>query len=285
MKQENVLEVTNLTKKYNLFTLDNVSFNLKRGKITGFIGVNGSGKTTTIKSLAGLVIPDNGEMRVFGELITAKNESYVRDKFGFLLDGDYFYPEFTPVQMKSIFSKSYTNWDENIFESLILKFRLPENQKISKLSKGMKIKFSLALALSHHAEILVMDEPTSGLDLLVREELMDLFKDLADKGVSILFSSHITSDLEKTAEDIILINKGKILFQEKIETLENLYFTVKDEYNLLNCEKEKLFLRTTKDKNNFKGIYRGIKDNIIRIFPNARIETSNIEDIMMANIL
>lgn len=149
----------------------------------------------------------------------------------------------------------------------------------------MKIKFSLALALSHHAEILVMDEPTSGLDPLVREELMDLFKDLADKGVSILFSSHITSDLEKTAEDIILINKGKILFQEKIETLENLYFTVKDEYNLLNCEKEKLFLRTTKDKNNFKGIYRGIKDNIIRIFPNARIETSNIEDIMMANIL
>lgn len=284
LNQESVLEVTNLTIKYNLFTLNNVNFNLKKGKITGFIGINGAGKTTTIKSIAGLVVPNNGEIRVFGELMTTKNESRIRDRLGFLLYGDYFYSNFTPRQMKNIISKAYTNWDDDIFNSLVSKFELPMNQKLSKFSTGMKVKYSLALALSHHAEILIMDEPTSGLDPLAREELMGIFKGLADSGVSILFSSHITSDLEKTADDIILMNKGKIVFQEKVETLGNSYFTVKDECELLNNEKEKLFLRITKDRNNFKGIYRGIKDNMIKIFPNAKIEASNIEDVMMANI-
>lgn len=285
MIQENVLEVINLTKKYNLFTLDKISFKLKKGQITGFIGINGAGKTTTIKSLAGLVIPDSGEIKFFQETVTNKSESRIRDRLGFLLDGDYFYPEFTVKQMKNIFSKTYTNWDEDVFSSFVSRFNLPMNQKISKFSKGMKIKFSLSLALSHHAEVLIMDEPTSGLDPLAREELIDLFKNLSSEGVSILFSSHITSDLEKVADDIILINRGKILFQENVEYLENSYLTVKDDYKLLDYEKEKLFLRTTKEKNNFKGVYRGTKEDILRWFPNAKIETSSIEDIMMANIL
>lgn len=157
MQRENVLEVINLTKKYDLFTLDNVSFNIERGQITGFIGINGAGKTTTIKSLAGLVIPDAGEIKFFGDRLTTKNESKIRDRIGFLLDGDYFYPDFTVKQMKSIFSKTYTNWDEEIFKSLVSRFDLPLNQKISKFSKGMKVKFSLSLALSHHAEILIME--------------------------------------------------------------------------------------------------------------------------------
>lgn len=283
--QENVLEVINLTKKYNLFTLDKVSFKLKKGQITGFIGINGAGKTTTIKSLAGLVIPDSGEIRFFQEKITNKNESRIRDRLGFLLDGDYFYPEFTVKQMKNIFSKAYTNWDEDVFNSFVSKFDLPINQKISKFSKGMKIKFSLSLALSHHAEVLIMDEPTSGLDPLAREELTDLFKNLSSEGATILFSSHITSDLEKVADDIILINRGKILFHENVEYLEDSYLTVKDDYKLLDCDKEKLFLRTTKEKSNFKGVYKGNKEDILRWFPNAKIEPSSIEDIMMANIL
>lgn len=283
--QENVLEVIKLTKKYDLFTLDKVSFKLKKGQITGFIGINGAGKTTTIKSLAGLIIPTSGEIKFFQETVTNKNESRIRDRLGFLLDGDYFYPEFTVKQMKNIFSKAYTNWDEGVFNSFVSKFDLPLNQKISKFSKGMKIKFSLSLALSHHAEVLIMDEPTSGLDPLAREELTDLFKSLSSEGVSILFSSHITSDLEKVADDIILINRGKILFQENVEYLENSYLTVKDDYKTLDYEKEKLFLRTTKEKNNFKGVYRGSKEDILKWFPNAKIETSSIEDIMMANIL
>ncbi len=284
MQRENILEVTNLTKKYDLFTLNNVNFNIKRGQITGFIGINGAGKTTTIKSLAGLVIPDAGEIKFFGELLTKKNESKIRDKIGFLLDGDYFYPDFTVKQMKSIFSKTYTNWDEKIFKSLVSKFDLPLNQKISKFSKGMKVKFSLSLALSHHAEILIMDEPTSGLDPLVREEVIEIFKDLANESVSILFSSHITSDLEDVADNIILINKGKIIFQEMTEILENSYFVVRGNVDVLTDEKEKLFLKVKREKDKFKGVYLGDKEKLKAEFRDSTIERADIEDIMLANV-
>ena len=284
MQRENILEVTNLTKKYDLFTLNNVNFNIKRGQITGFIGINGAGKTTTIKSLAGLVIPDAGEIKFFGELLPKKNESKIRDKIGFLLDGDYFYPDFTVKQMKSIFSKTYTNWDEKIFKSLVSKFDLPLNQKISKFSKGMKVKFSLSLALSHHAEILIMDEPTSGLDPLVREEVIEIFKDLANESVSILFSSHITSDLEDVADNIILINKGKIIFQEMTEILENSYFVVRGNVDVLTDEKEKLFLKVKREKDKFKGVYLGDKEKLKAEFRDSTIERADIEDIMLANV-
>ena len=285
MQQEKVLEISNLTKKYNLFTLDDVSFSIKKGQITGFIGVNGAGKTTTIKSLARLVIPDSGEIKFFGEVLSEKNESKIRDRIGFLLDGDYFYPELTVKQMKSIFSKCYTNWDENEFESLVKKFDLPLNQKISKFSKGMKVKALLALTLSHHAEILIMDEPTSGLDPLVRQELIDMFRELADQGVSILFSSHITSDLEGIADNIVLINKGKIIFQETIDNLENSYFVVTGEMDNLSSEKEVLFLNVKRERSKFRGIYCGDKEKIKLVFPDSKIENANIEDIMLSNIL
>lgn len=284
MQRENVLEVINLTKKYDLFTLDNVSFNIERGQITGFIGINGAGKTTTIKSLAGLVIPDAGEIKFFGELFTTKNESKIRDKIGFLLDGDYFFPDFTVKQMKSIFSKTYTNWDEEIFKSLVSRFDLPLKQKISKFSKGMKVKFSLSLALSYHAEILIMDEPTSDLDPLVREEVIEIFKDLANEGVSILFSSYITSDLEGVADNIILINKGKIIFQEMTETLENSYFVVRDDVDVLTDKKENLFLKIKREKGKFKGIYFGDKERLKTEFQSSTIERADIEDIMLANV-
>ena len=284
MQQEKILEISNLTKKYDLFTLDNVSFSIGKGRITGFIGVNGAGKTTTIKSLARLVIPDSGEIKFFGELLSSKTESEIRDKIGFLLDGDYFYSDFTVKQMKGIFSKCYTNWDEKVFENLIKTFDLPLNQKISKFSKGMKVKFSLSLALSHHAKILIMDEPTSGLDPLVRQELIDMFRKLADQGVSILFSSHITSDLEDVVDDIILINKGKIIFQEDIKTLENSYFVVKDDIDLLTPENESLFLKVKREKDQFKGIYFGDKEKLSNAFPDSDVKKACIEEIMLANI-
>lgn len=284
MQKEKVLEVINLTKKYDLFTLENISFSVEKGQITGFIGINGAGKTTTIKSLAGLVIPNGGKIQFFGEKLTTKNESRIRDRIGFLFDGDYFYPEFTVRQMKNIFSKTYTNWDEKIFKELVSKFNLPLKQKISKFSKGMKVKFSLALALSHHAEILIMDEPTSGLDPLVRAELIEIFKRLAENGTSILFSSHITSDLEDVADNIVLINKGKIIFQEETDALESKYFVVKDKVEILNDENKTLFLKIKKDKNKFKGIYCGNKEKILEAFPDSKIENANIEDIMLANV-
>lgn len=283
-KNENVLEIVNLTKKYNLFTLKNVNFTLKKGEVAGFIGINGAGKTTTIKSIAGLVIPDNGEIKVFGEKLSVKNESKVRDRMGFLLDGDYFFPDFTVKQMHNIISKTYTNWDESTFNELLSKFNLPVNQKIQKFSRGMKVKFSLALALSHHAEILILDEPTSGLDPLVREELIDIFKKLSSKGTSILFSSHITSDLDNIADKIILINDGKIILQEKIEDLRNFYFVVTGENKILTQIDESLFLKIKREKNKFKAVYFGDKQKILNNFRDCIIESAKIEDIMLANI-
>ena len=282
IQNENVLEVIDLTKTYENFTLDKINFNLKKGSITGFIGINGAGKTTTIKSLSGLVIPDSGEINFFGEKINYKNESKIRNKLGFVFDGDYFYPEFTVKQMKSIFSKAYSNWDEKVFKDLIQKFDIPLNQKISTFSKGMKVKFSLSLALSHHAEILIMDEPTSGLDPLVRSEIIKIFKNLAKDGVSILFSSHITSDLEHVADNIILIKKGKIILKEKNEIIKLSHFIVEDTEENLTPEKAKLFFYISKEDKSFKGFYIGDKKEISDKFPNANIEKAKIEDIMLA---
>jgi len=216
-----VMEIINLTKEYKFFTLKSINFEIKKGSITGFIGINGSGKTTTIKSIAGLTIPDSGEIHFWGEKITPKNESNIRNRLGFLLDGDYYYPELTLMQMKNIISYAYSNWDEKIFDESISRFKLQPKQKIKDLSKGMKIKYLLALALSHDAEMLILDEPTSGLDPLMREDFIKILKDLAERGVTVFFSSHITSDLDKIADSIVLIHEGKILFQGEITEFKN----------------------------------------------------------------
>ena len=221
-----ILKISNLSKIYDSFLLNKINFSVQKGKITGFIGINGSGKTTTIKSLAGLIIPSGGTIEYFGEEITSKNESRLRDRIGFLLDGDYYYPELTLKQMKNIISAAYTKWDENIFNFYIKKFNLPLNKKIGTLSKGMKMQYMLSLALSHHAELLIMDEPTSGLDPLVRLELIQILRELADKGIGILFSSHITSDLEKIADNLVFIHKGIMIFQKSIQEVKNSYFNV-----------------------------------------------------------
>lgn len=281
---ETVLEVCNLSKSYESFSLDNVNFHTKKGKITGFIGINGSGKTTTIKSLAGLVIPNSGDIKFFGESINNKNESKLKDRIGFLLDGDYYYPELTMKQMKNIFKATYSNWDEAVFESLIAKFGLKLNQKISELSKGMTIQYLLSLALSHHAEILIMDEPTSGLDPLVRFELMEMLKEQAEQGTSILFSTHITSDLEKITDDVVLIHKGRIVFQEEMKALKEKYFVLKGPKSDLSEAHKKLFMKIKSNGDVFEAIYKGDKEKISNIFPNLKLESASLEDIMLGNI-
>ncbi|BBF43917.1 ABC transporter, ATP-binding protein [Lachnospiraceae bacterium KM106-2] len=215
----NVLEVNGLYKHYKNFDLDHISFSIKEGKITGFIGINGAGKTTTIRTIAGMIKPNSGEITVFG-LDYKKHETEIKNRIGFVFDSGYYYDELNLAQMKSIIAPAYSNWNERTFLDYIDKFELPLKQKISSLSKGMLMKFSLALALSHQADLLIMDEPTSGLDPLVRSQLMDNLLDyVKDSNKSVLFSTHITSDLQKVADDIILINKGTILFQKTLEEL------------------------------------------------------------------
>ena len=279
-----ILKVSDLSKNYNSFSLNSINFNVQKGKITGFIGINGSGKTTTIKSLAGLTIPSSGKIEYFGEEITRENESRLRNKIGFLLDGDYYYPELTLKQMKNIVSGAYSRWDENTFNFYMEKFDLPLNKKISELSKGMKVQYMLSLALSHHAQLLIMDEPTSGLDPLVRLELMQILRQLASQGIGILFSSHITSDLEQIADNLVFIDKGNLVFQKTIQEIKSSYFTVEGSLNELTSENKKLFLNIRKYTDTFKAIYVGNKNDVVLNFPNAKIASTNIDDIMIGNI-
>lgn len=282
---ETVLEVKNLAKDYESFSLNDISFKVKKGSITGFLGINGSGKTTTIKSLAGLTLPTSGEIYFFGEKIDSKNESRIKSKIAFLLDGNYYYPELKLKVMKKIFSRAYPNWDENVFNKLMQAFELNPNQKISTLSKGMKARFSLALALSHGAELIIMDEPTEGLDPLMRESFVCILKDLAQKGITIFLSSHITSDLDKIADEVILIHDGNIMLQEEMKNLKASYFAVSGDVSMLSGDNEKMFLRISKDENEFTGTYRGNKDDILNQFPDAKIRSANLEEIMFGNIM
>ncbi len=203
-------EVRNLSKSYHSFVLSDISFELNTGRIIGFIGRNGAGKTTTIKSALGFVHPDCGEISYFG-LPFSENEREIKQRIGFSTGAVNYYPKKKIKNIVAITKTFYQNWDEAAYREYLELFSLDENKMPCELSEGMKVKFNLLLALSHRAEILILDEPTSGLDPFSRDELLELFVELKNRGVAVLFSTHITSDIEKCADDIMYIRKGKLV--------------------------------------------------------------------------
>ena len=206
----NALEVKGLTKVYPDFTLDNVSFCVPQGHISGLIGRNGAGKSTTIKGILRLIAAE-GDVAVFGRDIM-KDEMAVKQMIGYVGGGFRYYPMNTLAAIRKAYAPFYPAWDRGKYEKLLAQFGLSERKKVKELSEGMKVKFALALALSHGAKLLIMDEPTSGLDPLSREEFCDIILQLVrEEGVSVLFSTHITSDLMRIADDIVYISQGKIL--------------------------------------------------------------------------
>lgn len=212
----NILTVKNLCKKYEKFSLDNVSFSLEKGKITGFIGRNGAGKTTTLKSLLNFVHPDSADIKFFGKTFEeAENE--IKQKIGFVSGGVNYYAKSKIKSITNTTKRFYNNWDDKAYLKYLELFKVDENKTPSMLSDGMKVKYSLALALSHNAELLILDEPTSGLDPVSRDELLDIFLKLSEDGITILFSTHITSDLDKCADNIIYIKNGQILAESNID--------------------------------------------------------------------
>ncbi|HDR7136851.1 TPA: ABC transporter ATP-binding protein [Bacillus cereus] len=278
-----VLEVKNLNKAYENFSLKDVTFSLNQDCITGFIGTNGSGKTTTIKAILGLVLKDSGKIS-FLEKDIDKHERKSKNKIGVVLDEGYFYDELTLKEMKNVIAPSYTEWDEQVFLKYIKRFNLNLGQKISTLSKGMRMKFAVSLALSHHADLLIMDEPTSGLDPLVRSELIDILLDfMKEPGKSVFFSTHITSDLDKIADMIILIDDGQILIDEEKDALVETHALVKGDNQLINNQTEKLFLNLSQTKYGFEGITHKI-DDVCRLMPGVLMERPTIEDIMLSYI-
>lgn len=278
-----VLEVNQLTKRFHRFCLDHVNFSLEEGCITGFIGTNGSGKTTTIKSILGLVVKDSGRIRLFGEDLN-KNERKLKDRIGFVMDEGYFYENLTLKAMKNVLAAAYSQWDEAVFLSYIKRFKLDLKQKIASLSKGMRMKYAVALALSHHADLLIMDEPTSGLDPLVRSELMDILLEfMQEEGKSVFFSTHITSDLEKIADMLILIDHGQIIFEEEKDELLETHVRVKGDNAWINEETRGLFLSVRQSPYGFEAVTNQ-RDNVRAVMPEAVIEHASIEDIMLAYI-
>ncbi|RAK17140.1 ABC-2 type transport system ATP-binding protein [Anoxybacillus vitaminiphilus] len=278
-----VLEVNNLKKELGSFSLEQLTFSLKEGCITGFIGVNGSGKTTTIKTILGLYPKDNGSIKFFGKEMK-KNECEIKNRIGVVLDEGYFYEEMTLKEMKSIIAPAYTNWDESVFLNYINRFNLKLDQKIATLSKGMRMKFAITLALSHHADLLIMDEPTSGLDPLIRNELMEILLDfMEEEGKSVFFSTHITSDLEKVADMLILIDNGKIVFNESKDELLERHALIKGDNRLINEHSTKLFLRLRQTPFGFEGITNKV-DQVREQMKDIIIERPTIEDVMLAYV-
>lgn len=206
------MELKNVCKSYEGFKLNNVSFCLPKGSIMGFVGENGAGKTTTIKAILNLIKIDSGSIEVLG-LNNIKHEKQIKEQIGVVFDESYFHDNLKPRDISKIMKDVFSNWDGKLFNYYINRFKLPENKIIKEFSKGMKMKLSIATALSHNPKLLILDEATSGLDPVMRNEILDVFLDfIQDEDHSILISSHITSDLEKIADYITFINQGKIVF-------------------------------------------------------------------------
>lgn len=223
----NALEIKNVTKKYKGFTLDNINFTLPSGCIMGLIGENGAGKSTLIKAILGMIKYD-GTISVLGaegnaELLKAKKD------IGVVLDQSYFPDGINVKQVNSIMKNTYENWDENEFFGYIDKFSLPLDRAFKDYSRGMRMKLSMAVALSHKAKLLILDEPTGGLDPIVRDEIVDILYDYTRaEDHSVLMSSHILSDLEKLCDYIAFIHEGKLVFVDEKDALT-------ERYGLVNC--------------------------------------------------
>ncbi|MGJ0915814.1 ABC transporter ATP-binding protein [Enterococcus avium] len=233
-----LLEVTELTKNYPMFSLKNVSFQIPKGKIVGLIGVNGAGKTTILKALLNLIPLDHGHVRMF-EALFLENELSCKQKTGVVLGGVDFYKEKKIKDITKVTKRFYADWDETAYQKYLKLFSLEPNKKVKELSAGMKVKYLIALALSHQAQLFIFDEPTSGLDPVSRDELLEIFQQIVKNGdKSILFSTHITSDLEKCADAIIYIKEGELIKdapkKEFIEYFQ--YLKQPDEMEALSLE-------------------------------------------------
>ena len=234
-----ILEVSGLRKQYPAFLLEDVSFTLERGRIMGLIGRNGAGKTTTLKSIFNLVHPDAGEIRIF-DLPMPAEEREIKQRIGYAGGAVDYYKRKKLRDIVAVTRTFYENWDDAAYRKYADAFSLDEEKTPIQLSEGMRVKFSLTLALSHRAELLILDEPTSGLDPVSRAELLDAFLFLKEQGVSILFSTHITTDLEKCADDITYLARGKQIASQPLDAFLSAHGGQSLEEIMVQYEKESL---------------------------------------------
>lgn len=272
------LTVENLYKSYPEFKLDNVSFEIKPGRIMGFIGRNGAGKTTTLKIIYGLVKQDSGDVYFDSEKIVEADASF-KSQVGLLFGGVDFYPGQKVKSLTEVTKRFYSSWDDDLYHKWLKFFEISENKKIKELSNGMKVKYGLAVALSHGAKLLLLDEPTSGLDPVSRDEVLDCLRDIADKeNAAVLFSTHVISDLEKCADDITYIKEGKILYTGEVSAFEKGYVHVEGDASLLSEEQKKSIGHLRIRSSRFEGV---ASNEIASVIPGEKRQAT-MEEIMLA---
>ena len=276
----NAIEIKNLNKNYQDFQLKDVSFKVPKGSIVGFIGENGAGKTTTIKAMLNLVSRDGGTIKMLG-MDTSKDEKKIKESLGVVMDGCNFHDNLKTGDISKMLNSIYKNWNAQLFQNYLKKFKLPGNKIIKEFSRGMKMKLQIAVALSHEPELLILDEATSGLDPIVREEILDVFMEfIQDEKHAILISSHITSDLDKIADYIVFIHQGEILLDQEKENLLS-------KMGVLKCGEEDFrkledgeYIRYRKNQFSFEVLVND-KAVIRKKYPEAVVDGVTIEEMML----
>lgn len=277
---DNVLEIKNLRKDYGDFRLKDVSFSVPRGYIMGLVGPNGAGKTTIIKLILNLIRRDGGDIRIFG-LDNLKDEAAVKSRIGFVHDAPFFYERLRLKTIKAQIAPFYKDWDDVLFHKLIGEFDLPPKKIFAKLSRGMKMKFALALALSHKADLILLDEPTSGLDPVFRRELLAKLQGLIqDEKKAVLFSTHITSDLEKIADYVTFIRNGEIVFSAPMDETLATWSVVKAGNELLTEDNRRFLKGFRRREFGFEALTDNTAEAKRRFGGNAVIDKASLEDIM-----
>lgn len=276
----NVIEIRNLQKTYKNFSLTIDKLDIPEGYITGFIGPNGSGKTTTIKSLLGMTKLDSGEIKILNSDInkdtkTKEYIAYVGDESGFL-------EESKISSLHKIISRFYSNWDEDLYKKYINKFKINEDKEYNSLSKGQKKQFELIMALSHHPKLLIMDEPTSSLDPIIRNEFLELMQEHIDMdNMTVFYSTHITTDLDKSADYIIMIYNGKILLVDEKDSILNNHVIVKSKKELVDNSIKKEFISLKEYAFGFEGLISD-KNKAYELFGDEAVyEKCTLEDILL----
>ena len=276
----NTIEIRNLEKNYKNFSLTIDELDIPEGYITGFIGPNGSGKTTTIKSLLGMVKPESGEIKIFNTDITKnvkakENIAYVGDEAGFL-------GESKLSNLHKIISKFYSNWDEALYQKYLTKFNINESKLYKDLSKGQKKQFELVMALCHHPKLLIMDEPTSSLDPIIRNEFLELMQEHMEiDNMTVFYSTHITTDLDKSADYIVMVYNGKILLQGEKDAILDNHVIVKSKKELIDNTIKKQFISLKENAFGFEGLISN-KKKAYELFGNEAIyEKCTLEDLLL----
>lgn len=273
-----ILKIDGLCKQYPAFRLDNVSFSMQAGTIMGLIGRNGAGKTTTLKSMLQLVSPDAGSISICG-LEMPRDEREIRTRIGYVSGGVSYYPRKRLRELSAVTKSFYPDWDDARYAQRLKRFSLDADKRVCELSEGMKVKYQLAVAMSHRAELLILDEPTSGLDPVSRDELLQTFLDLCEQeGVSILFSTHITSDLEVCADTITYLQNGRVAVSMEKAALTQTYLLVRGQADACPAALRERLIGARTHKGELEALLRRQDAALAAGFA---LQTANLEQIIV----